>query len=170
MSTSASQALVDGVSTDRGVASGEHGAALFKLCSVVQPFDRHDGWWFGLGVDIAFDESNVLRPALAGWRRKPGREAVQRYRPASQPDWVCEIVSTGRNDALIKKKRVYHRHRVAHCWIVDPAERMLSALRWVPDGWVEIVAAERGEEVRAEPFEAMALKVGVLFGDEDDEL
>jgi Uma2 family endonuclease len=148
----------------------KHGAALFKLCGVVHPFDRHDGWWFGLGVDIAFDEANVLRPDLAGWRRTGGREALQGQRPTSCADWVCEILSTGRNDDLIKKKRVYHRHQVAHCWIVDPAEQMLSVLRWVPDGWLEIVAAERGEEVRAEPFKAMALKVGVLFGDEDEEL
>ena len=32
-----------------------------------------------------------------------------------------------------------------------------------------IAAAERGETVRAEPFAVLPLKVGVLFGDEDDE-
>jgi hypothetical protein len=31
-----------------------------------------------------------------------------------------------------------------------------------------VLVAERGELVRAEPFEAIALRVGVLFGDDDD--
>ena len=38
-----------------------------------------------------------------------------------------------------------------------------------PDGYIEVLAAERGERVRAEPFDAIPLHVGVLFGDEDDE-
>ena len=39
-----------------------------------------------------------------------------------------------------------------------------------PDGYVEVLIAERGETVRAEPFDAIELRVGVLFGDDDDEV
>jgi hypothetical protein len=36
-------------------------------------------------------------------------------------------------------------------------------------GYLEILAAQRGEIVRAEPFAAVELPVGVLFGDDEDE-
>lgn len=36
-------------------------------------------------------------------------------------------------------------------------------------GYIEILAAERGELVRAEPFDATPLQVGVLFGDDEEE-
>jgi hypothetical protein len=66
-----------------------------------------------------------------------------------------------------RRKRVYHRHGVAHYWILDPDDATLTVLRWGADGYVEILAAERHETVRAEPFEAIPLRVGVLFGDEE---
>jgi hypothetical protein len=45
----------------------------------------------------------------------------------------------------------------------------MSAPRWHPDGYVEVLSADRDEHVRAEPFEAIELRVAVLFGDDDDE-
>ncbi len=62
-----------------------------------------------------------------------------------------------------------HRHHVPHYWILDPTEETLLVHRWGPDGYIEVLAAERNERVRAEPFEALELRVGVLFGDEDEE-
>jgi len=34
-------------------------------------------------------------------------------------------------------------------------------LRWTADGYFEVLAAERGEVVSAEPFEALPFQVGV---------
>jgi Uma2 family endonuclease len=62
---------------------------------------------------------------------------------------------------------VYHRFGVPHYWIIDPAEETLSVLRWIQDGYVEILTAERSETVRAEPFEAMPPQVGIFFGDDE---
>ena len=81
-----------------------------------------------------------------------------------RPDWVCEILSTNKRNDLILKKRVYHRHQIPHYWIIDPERETLMDYRWAQDGYVEILAAGRGEEVCAEPFEAIQLQVGVLFG------
>jgi len=86
-----------------------------------------------------------------------------------RPDWTCEILSTNKRNDLIKKKRIYHRHQVPHDWIVDPSEETLTVYRWAPDGYTEILVGERGERVLAEPFEAIPLVVGVLFGDDEDE-
>ncbi len=41
--------------------------------------------------------------------------------------------------------------------------------RWHTDGYVELSVAERQETVRAEPFDAIELRLAVLFGDDDDE-
>ncbi len=56
-----------------------------------------------------------------------------------------------------------------HYWIIDPIDETLAVYRWQSDGYVELLIAERGETVRAEPFAAIELRVGVLFGDDDDE-
>jgi Uma2 family endonuclease len=87
------------------------------------------------------------------------------------PDWVCEIVSSSNetNDT-ITKRRIYFRHRLPHYWLIDPIGGTLSVLRWTPESYVEVLSAQRGQTVRAEPFEALALQVGVLFGDDPDDL
>jgi Uma2 family endonuclease len=84
------------------------------------------------------------------------------------PDWVCEVLSSNRTNDLVKKKRLYHQHRVAHYWIVDPVAETLLVYRWTADGYLEVLAAARGERARAEPFEALELEVGVLFGDDEE--
>jgi Uma2 family endonuclease len=58
---------------------------------------------------------------------------------------------------------------VPHYWILDPAEETLAVYRWTPEGYTEILSAERGERVRAEPFDAIPLQVGFLFGDEEED-
>ena len=39
--------------------------------------------------------------------------------------------------------------------------------RWTRDGYLYALGARRGDRVRAEPFEAVELQVGVLFGDDE---
>ncbi|WP_437984573.1 hypothetical protein [Sorangium sp. So ce117] len=41
--------------------------------------------------------------------------------------------------------------------------------RWTPEGYLVALRAERGERIRAEPFDALELQVGVLFGDERED-
>ena len=42
-------------------------------------------------------------------------------------------------------------------------------MRWSADGYVTRLRAERGETVRAEPFDAIEIAVGTLFGDDPPE-
>jgi hypothetical protein len=53
------------------------------------------------------------------------------------------------------------------CWFATEVETLV-VYRWHQDGYVEVLIAERHERVRAEPFEAFELSVGVPFGDDDD--
>lgn len=84
-----------------------------------------------------------------------------------RPDWICEVVSPSRaNDDTVKKLRLYHRNEVGHYWLVDPRDTTLTVLRWSTDGYITRLRAERDEVEHAEPFEAIEIAVGTLFGDE----
>jgi hypothetical protein len=61
------------------------------------------------------------------------------------------------------------RGRGPHYWILDPGEKILLVHRWSHDGYTVVQRAAAGETVRAEPFDAIELRVGVLFGDDEDE-
>jgi Uma2 family endonuclease len=83
---------------------------------------------------------------------------------------VCEIVSPKHEKQdLVVKPRVLHTAEVPHYWVVDPEEQILLVHRWSPAGYIVVQRAAEVETVRAEPFDAIELRVGVLFGDEDDD-
>jgi len=168
--------LIDGVIEPKGAASGRHGAAQLNLAGHIVPFNKRPGggspggWWFATEVDVYFDGANTFRPDVCGWRRDRVARQPLDVLIKDRPDWICEILSTNRRNDLIKKKRVYHRHQVPHYWILDPDEGTLTVYRYTPDAYLELLIAERGEEVHPEPFEALPLRVSALFGDDDDAL
>lgn len=51
-----------------------------------------------------------------------------------------------------------------HYWIVDPEHRTLTVMRWTADGYLTVLTGETTQPVRAEPFEAIELDLGVVFG------
>lgn len=157
----------------------EHGQAQRKLGEYLGPFDRRPagagkpgGWWISTEVDIELCGEGV-RPDLAGWRRdrldrRPG--AGPDSAVLERPDWVGEVLSpsTASRD-LGQKLALYHRAQVPHYWIIDPSNQTLTVYRWSADGYVVVLGAGKGEAVRAEPFEAIELRVELLFGDGEEE-
>jgi Uma2 family endonuclease len=120
-------------------------------------------------VDVYFDAANTLRPDVSGWRRDRVAEPPRGIPVRVRPDWIGEVLSSNQRNDLVKKKRVYHRHQVPCCWFIDPDQEILLVYRWAAEGYIEVLAAERGDVVRAEPFEAVPLAVGVVFGDDEEE-
>lgn len=168
--------IVGGELVRKATPSGPHGRAQRTLGGWVgAAFDRKrggsrpGGWWIVTEVEIQLEDTEVYRPDLPGWRRERMQELPRESPIALRPDWVCEVLSrsNARTDR-VKKMRVYQRSGVPHCWLVDPDEETLSVFRWTADGYLLVLAAERGERVRAEPFEELELSVGALFGDEDE--
>lgn len=156
--------------------SAEHGVAQSRVGRVLGPFDRRPGgrlpggWWFATEALIDLGVDQHVRPDVAGWRRERMPERPTGSVISLAPDWICEIVSpSNASNDTVKKKRAYHRHQVPHYWLLDPVRETLTVLRWSADGYVEVQSAMRGERVRAEPFDAIELQVGVFFGDDDDE-
>jgi Uma2 family endonuclease len=167
--------IVDGVLVEKEAASGRHGRAQLRLSRRLGPYDRRPGgrlpggWWFATEVEVFFEDAQIFRPDVAGWRLERLAEPPAEVPITVRPDWICEILSSNKRNDLIKKKRVYHRHQVGHYWIVDPVEETLAVHRWHTDGYVEVLIADREERVRAEPFDAIDLRVAALFANDDDE-
>jgi Uma2 family endonuclease len=168
--------VIDGELVEKGAASGEHGGAQADLVTILNSrFGRRPGgrwpggWWFATEVEIAFAQGQIFRPDVVGWRREQVSQRPTGVPITLLPHCICEILSTNRSNDLVKKKRVYHQCQIPHYWIIDPVEETLAVHRWGPDGYIEVLAAQRGERVRAEPFDAIELPVGVFFGDEEPE-
>lgn len=166
--------LIDGELIEKGATTGEHGGSQAGVLSTLggrfsrRPGGRWPGgWWFATEVEILLSRGNIVRPDVVGWRRERAPERPTGTPIALLPDWVCEILSTNKRNDLVKKKRLYHQDRIPHYWILDPIEATLAVYRWGPDGYIEVLASQRGELVRAEPFDAVELHVGALLGDDE---
>lgn len=147
----------------RSVSGDQHDADVVR--SRGAPEERVDDLR-GLASLLALEPElhfgdDVLVPDWAGWRRErmPAFQSTPFFTLA--PDWVCEIVSpsTGRIDRT-RKMRIYARERVAHLWFVDPLARTLEIYRLEEGRWI-VVRADGGDDVvRAEPFDAVELRLG----------
>lgn len=134
--------------------------------------DRPGGWWISAEVDMHLGGIGC-RPDIVGWRRDrfprlPRPDA--RGLVVDVPDWICEVLSpsTLRRD-WGDKRRAYHRAGVPFYWLLDPDGGMLTVLQRQEEGYLVALVAEKGEAVRAPPFEAVELQMSALLGQEDEE-
>ena len=168
--------IVDGEIIERAATWPGHSLAAIKLAVVTDPFNRRPGsrgpggWWIFASLHTGYPGGETYCHDTAGWRRDRVPTCPTEWPVRIRPDWVCEIVSPKheRND-LVVKPRVLHTAEVPHYWILDPVERILLVHRWSREGYIVVQRAAAGEVVRAEPFEAIELRVGVMFGDEEDD-
>lgn len=148
-----------------------HAAAASALGEELgPPFKRGRG---GPGGWIILDEPElhlgreILVPDLGGWRRETMSAVPDEAFCSIRPDWICEVVSpsTERYDRA-DKIALYARAGVAHAWLVNPLQRTLEVLRLsheTPDQWFSLGVFRDEANVRAEPFAAFELQLGVLW-------
>jgi Uma2 family endonuclease len=166
--------LLGGLIIEKATPSAEHGDAQSGVIAAVRPaYQRRGGgggpggWWIASEVEVLLATGDLVRPDVLGWRRETCAERPTGFPVRARPDWICEVVSAAKpNVDTIEKLRLYHRAQVTHYWIADPRDATLTVMRWADAGYVTILRAERGETVRPEPFEAIELAVGTLFGDD----
>jgi Uma2 family endonuclease len=133
------------------------------------PFKRGRG---GPGGWIILDEpelhlaDDILVPDLGGWRRErlPVVTNVAFFDLA--PDWACEVLSesTRKVDRTGKLPK-YATAGVRHVWLVEPLARTLEVLRLEGDKYLIVASYADSVRVRAEPFDAIELDLGVLWAD-----
>ncbi len=165
--------LIGGELIEKAAPSGEHADAQSGIIVAVRgPFQRTPGrggpggWWILSEVEVQLD-THIVRPDVAGWRRTRCPERPTGMPVKLQPDWICEVLSpTNSANDTVKKLRLYHRMAIPHYWIVNPHDAALTVMRWSDAGYVTVLTAERGETVRAEPFQDIEIAVGTLFGDD----
>jgi Uma2 family endonuclease len=172
--------LIGGRIVYQGMPGPTHGRTQSKLAGLLSgPYDRRPGsggrpggWWLSMEVDMEIAGLGC-RPDVLGWRRENHATLPQpdaRGVVTAVPDWICEVLSHTTAHVDLGEKRVgYHRARVEHYWIADPHNGTLSALRWTADGYLIVLVAGRGDQVRVPPFDATEIDVGSLFGDEEEE-
>jgi len=165
--------IIGGEVVEKAVPSLAHAAAEFQLVAAIAPFNRRGGgdhpggWLLATAVHVEYASGEVYCHDAAGWRRDRAPERPSEWPVRVRPDWAAEIVlpKHERRD-LVDKPRVLHAAEVPHYWVIDPEEKILLVHRWSRDGYVVVQRATTGEAVRPEPFDALELRVGVLFGEE----
>jgi Uma2 family endonuclease len=169
--------IIQGAIVEKTSSSAEHGMSQLSFSAVLgrrfqrRPGERWPGgWWFGSGTDVEHEAHEIYSHDVVGWRRDRVPERPSGRPVRIRPDWACELLS--RSNAkrdLVDKLKVLHRNGVPYYWIADPLEQTLVVHRWEPAGYLIIVTAAAGDVIRAEPFDAVELRVSALFGIEEDE-
>ncbi len=160
--------LIGGVLHANPRPASLHAAATSALGEELgPPFKRGRG---GPGGWVILDEpelhigDDVLVPDIAGWRRErmPQMPEVAFFTLA--PDWLSEVLSPSTAGVdRAEKLPVYARAGVRHIWLVDPVAKTLEILRLGDDRYVLLTTFHGDAVVRAEPFDAIELELGILW-------
>lgn len=152
----------------------QHARATGELLGELRgPFDRGrdgpGGWVLLIEPELHLgDRPDIVVPDLAGWRRERiPDDFMAEDAPAAislPPDWCCEVISP-RTEALDRgpKMRTYRREKVGHVWLVDPSLRTLEVFRGSSEGYLLVDTFEGDAPVRAEPFDAIELTLGLFW-------
>lgn len=169
--------LIRGSLVQKAAPAGEHGAAQLALGYAVRArFSRRPGgqwpggWWFAAETDVQLGQE-LFRPDLSGWRRERCPEPPKGRPIRLRPDWICEVLSPSTETVdRVDKLQSYFAAGVPHYWIADPVEQLLEVYRHADGGYLLALSAKAGQRIRAEPFDAVELRVDELFGadPEDD--
>jgi Uma2 family endonuclease len=149
--------------------SRRHGYAASSLSSLlIAPFQFGESggpgdWILLIEPEIALDQ-NILAPDIAGWKRRRFPVEEDHNWISAVPDWVCELLSpsTAKTDKTAKMP-LYARSAVGCLWLVDPIARTLDVFRLMENNWVVAGLYEGNDKVRAEPFQAVEIDLGLLW-------
>ena len=128
--------------------------------------DACGGWWILGQVELDLDDDDVVRPDLAGWRRERVPERPQGSPLQLRPDWLCHVIARSRaHEYVAHCMEVAQRSGIPSYWVVDVERRILTSHRLVGQSYAPAIQAARWQFVRAEPFDAIEIRVGALFGE-----
>jgi Uma2 family endonuclease len=169
--------ILGGQIVEKASPSMEHGRSQGALSGYLRRrFDRRPGgrwpggWWVGTEVDVEYQPHELYRHDVVGWRRERVPTCPAGRPVRIRPGWVCEILSpSSEKRDLVDKLRTLHGAGVPHYWILNPEEKVLVVHRHQAGGYLIVLSASSGDTVHAAPFADVELRVGVLFGDEDDD-
>ncbi|HET7501737.1 MAG TPA: Uma2 family endonuclease [Kofleriaceae bacterium] len=167
--------IIDGDLVEKALPSWRHARAETKYGEILAPFNRKaggprgpGGWWIGTEVHVGYGD-DVYCHDIAGWRRDRVPEMPDEFPISIRPDWVCEIVSPKHEKRdFVTKPQTLLAAEVPYYWILHPEEQMLIVQRWTARGYLTALSAGANQTVRAQPFDAIEIRVAELFGDDDE--
>jgi len=167
--------ILGGEIVEKAMPSWRHARAETKYGEILAPFNRKPGgprgpggWWIGTEVHVGYGEELYCHD-VAGWRRDRVPAMPEDVPVTIRPDWVCEIVSPKHEKRdFVTKPQTLHAAEVPYYWLLHPEEQMLIVQRWTAKGYLTILSASAGQTIRAQPFDAIEIRVGELFGDDDE--
>jgi Uma2 family endonuclease len=165
--------IIGGEIVEKAAPSPGHSRGAARLAGMFYPFDRKPGgrgpggWWIHVEIHVAYPNGETYCHDLAGWRREHVPEPLTGWPVQTRPDWVCEITSPNHEKRdFVDKLATLHAAGVPHYWILHPEQQMLLVYRWADAGYLTVLTATAGQKLRIEPFGAIEIEVGVLFGDD----
>ena len=167
--------LIRGTLVEKAAPTNEHSSAQVGLSShLAVPFQRKPGgrwpggWWIRTEIDIQLG-GELFRPDIAGWSRDRCPALPPGWPVAIRPDWICEILSpSNETHDRVDKLQTYFAAGVPHYWLANPVERVLEVYRRTDLAYALVLSAKSGQKIRAEPFDAVELRVDELFGDDPE--
>ena len=154
--------------------SAEHSDARLGLAAALREhFHRPaggpaapGGWWILGQVELDLEDDEIFRPDLAGWRRDRVPERPQGSPLRARPDWICLVIArSSAYEYAAERLELFQRNGVPFCWVVDVERGTLTSHRLVGQSYVLAIQATRWQFVRAEPFDAIEIRMGALFGE-----
>lgn len=163
--------ILDGELRSKAMPSVKHAHAQRKLGALLDPYaekagrDAESSFWIVTEAEILLPGRQPVRPDIAAWRRARMPELPDSFAVELLPDWVCEVVSKEdpHRDTVIKR-RDYARAGIPYYWLLDLRTESATALTLAAGDYVVAGEAQRGGELRAEPFSQLAIAVDALFG------
>jgi hypothetical protein len=154
--------------------TAEHSDARLGLAAVLRehfhrPADSPaapGGWWILGQVELDLEDDEIVRPDLAGWRRERVPERPRGSPLQSRPDWLCHVIArSSAYEYAAQCLELAARNGVPFYWVVDVERGILTSHRLVGQSYALAIQATRWQFVRVEPFDAIEIRVGALFGD-----
>jgi Uma2 family endonuclease len=121
------------------------------------------GWLILVEPELHLGEDIVV-PDLGGWRSERLPEVPNAAYFTVIPDWICEVLSPSTEVFdRAEKMAVYAEAGVKHAWLVNAHRRTLEVFRLHEGKWLTVVVHHGDLRVRAEPFDAIELDLGILW-------
>jgi len=162
--------IIDGVLYAQPRPAVRHSNASGALMILVGgPFHLGSGGpggWRILDEPELHLREDIVVPDIAGWNLEHTGDIPDAAFVDVAPDWVCEVLSprTQKLDRT-RKMGIYAREGVQHVWLVDPADRVLEIYRLDEGLWAPAAVFHDNAVVRAEPFDAIQIKLAALWWD-----
>lgn len=130
------------------------------------------GWWLLDAVSVHFKSTGrILEPDISGWKRERVPQIPDDCPIEIIPDWVCEIcVTTKKKDTTIVPETLA-ADGVPWYWLVDVEAKNLLVFSLGDDKKYNLEKSLFPEDgkVKIPPFDAIAIPVPVLFGEDPED-